>query len=62
MPLARRGPGVARDCGGRYSTVADATPWLIGGAGVLIVAGAGALVVARRRRTDGSTDDGSAES
>ncbi|GLW47521.1 hypothetical protein Stsp02_31830 [Streptomyces sp. NBRC 14336] len=43
-------------------TGADATPWLIGSAGVLIAAGAGALVVARRRRTDGSTDDGSAES
>lgn len=39
-------------------TGADATPWLIGGAGVLIVAGGGALFAARRRRTDDSTDDG----
>ncbi|MFF9808318.1 SpaA isopeptide-forming pilin-related protein [Streptomyces coeruleorubidus] len=41
-------------------TGADATPWLIGGAGVLIAAGGGALAMARRRRTDNSTDDGSA--
>ncbi|MEU3934511.1 SpaA isopeptide-forming pilin-related protein [Streptomyces sp. NPDC029044] len=41
-------------------TGADATPWLIGGAGVLMAAGAGALAMARRRRTDNSTDDGSA--
>ena len=40
-------------------TGADATPWLIGGAGVLIVAGGGALFAARRRRMDNSTDDGS---
>ncbi|SBT93353.1 LPXTG-motif cell wall anchor domain-containing protein [Streptomyces sp. DI166] len=38
-------------------TGADATPWLLGGAGFLIVAGGGALVVARRRRTDDSTDE-----
>ncbi|MFI2204663.1 collagen binding domain-containing protein [Streptomyces sp. NPDC020192] len=43
-------------------TGADATPWLIGGAGVLIAAGGGALFAARRRRADHSTDDGSAES
>ncbi|MFF2508741.1 SpaA isopeptide-forming pilin-related protein [Streptomyces sp. NPDC058067] len=43
-------------------TGADATPWLIGGAGVLIAAGGGALVMARRRRMDDSTDDGSTES
>ncbi|WP_326746047.1 SpaA isopeptide-forming pilin-related protein [Streptomyces sp. NBC_00121] len=43
-------------------TGADATPWLIGGAGVLIAAGGGALIAARRRRTDNSTDDGSSES
>lgn len=42
-------------------TGADATPWLIGGAGVLLAAGGGALIVARRRRTDDSTIDGSAE-
>ncbi|MFE1836448.1 SpaA isopeptide-forming pilin-related protein [Streptomyces sviceus] len=40
-------------------TGADATPWLIGGAGVLLAAGGGALVAVRRRRTDSSTDDGS---
>ncbi|MER5442582.1 SpaA isopeptide-forming pilin-related protein [Streptomyces sp. NPDC002790] len=38
-------------------TGADATPWLIGGAGLLIAAGGGALVAARRRRTDDSTDE-----
>ncbi|MFE6163116.1 collagen binding domain-containing protein [Streptomyces sp. NPDC056486] len=38
-------------------TGADATPWLIGGAGVLIAAGGGALALARRSRTDGPTDD-----
>ncbi|TCR22972.1 SpaA isopeptide-forming pilin-related protein [Streptomyces sp. BK205] len=37
-------------------TGADATPWLLGGAGLLIVAGGGALVVARRRRTGDATD------
>lgn len=43
-------------------TGADATPWLIGGAGVLIAAGGGALFGARRRRADNSTDDGSTTS
>jgi LPXTG-motif cell wall-anchored protein len=38
-------------------TGADATPWLIGGAGVLIAAGAGALIAARRRRTSDSADE-----
>ncbi|MFG3136523.1 SpaA isopeptide-forming pilin-related protein [Streptomyces sp. NPDC048211] len=38
-------------------TGADATPWMIGGAGVLICAGGGALYAARRRRTDDSTDE-----
>ncbi|MFG3293427.1 SpaA isopeptide-forming pilin-related protein [Streptomyces sp. NPDC048179] len=33
-------------------TGADAAPWLIGGAGVLIAVGGGALFVARRRRAD----------
>ncbi|MFK4222197.1 SpaA isopeptide-forming pilin-related protein [Streptomyces sp. NPDC019890] len=42
-------------------TGADATPWLIGGAGVLLAAGGGALIVARRRRMDDS-DDGSTAS
>ncbi|MDG9724182.1 MSCRAMM family protein [Streptomyces sp. DH41] len=37
-------------------TGADATPWLIGGAAVLIAAGGGALAVARRSRTDSHTD------
>ncbi|MFJ4513824.1 SpaA isopeptide-forming pilin-related protein [Streptomyces sp. NPDC088816] len=38
-------------------TGADATPWLIGGAAVLIAAGGGALAMARRSRTDSPTDD-----
>ncbi|MFF5557025.1 SpaA isopeptide-forming pilin-related protein [[Kitasatospora] papulosa] len=38
-------------------TGADATPWMIGGAGVLIAAGGGALYAARRRCTDESTDE-----
>ncbi|MFE1071215.1 SpaA isopeptide-forming pilin-related protein [Streptomyces sp. NPDC058783] len=42
-------------------TGADATPWMIGGAGVLIAAGGGALAMARRRRADDSTDEGSVE-
>ncbi|MFC9228371.1 SpaA isopeptide-forming pilin-related protein [Streptomyces decoyicus] len=41
-------------------TGANATPWLLGGAGVLLAAGAGTLAVTRRRRTDDSTDDGPA--
>ncbi|MER6723139.1 MSCRAMM family protein [Streptomyces halstedii] len=38
-------------------TGADATPWLIGGAGALIVVGGGVLVTVRRRRADESPDD-----
>ncbi|MFJ8697793.1 LAETG motif-containing sortase-dependent surface protein [Streptomyces ardesiacus] len=38
-------------------TGTDATPWLIGGAAVLIAAGGGALAVARRSRTDSHTED-----
>lgn len=38
-------------------TGADATPWLIGGAGVLIAAGGGALFAVRRRRTDAPADE-----
>ncbi|MEV6007318.1 SpaA isopeptide-forming pilin-related protein [Streptomyces sp. NPDC051976] len=38
-------------------TGADATPWLIGGAGVLIAAGGGAFLLARRSRTDTRADD-----
>lgn len=37
-------------------TGADATPWLIGGAGLLVAAGGGALIAARRR-TDDSSDE-----
>ncbi|MEU1477142.1 SpaA isopeptide-forming pilin-related protein [Streptomyces sp. NPDC005760] len=33
-------------------TGAEATPWLLGGAGVLLAAGGGAVFVARRRRVD----------
>ncbi|MFI8440163.1 SpaA isopeptide-forming pilin-related protein [Streptomyces rochei] len=38
-------------------TGADATPWLIGGAAVLIAAGGGALAVTRRSRTNSHTED-----
>ncbi|MFI2720717.1 LAETG motif-containing sortase-dependent surface protein [Streptomyces collinus] len=38
-------------------TGADATPWLIGGAAVLIAAGGGVLLLARCNRTDRPTDD-----
>ncbi|MFJ1652650.1 SpaA isopeptide-forming pilin-related protein [Streptomyces sp. NPDC088337] len=38
-------------------TGADATPWKIGGAAVLIAAGGGTLLLARRSRTDGHADD-----
>ncbi|WP_030861908.1 MSCRAMM family protein [Streptomyces sp. NRRL S-37] len=38
-------------------TGADAAPWLIGGAAVLIAGGGGALAMARRSRTDSPTDD-----
>ncbi|MDF3292448.1 MSCRAMM family protein [Streptomyces silvisoli] len=39
-------------------TGADATPWLLAGAGLLLAIGAGAVIVARRRRTDdGSTEN-----
>ncbi|MDK1349102.1 SpaA isopeptide-forming pilin-related protein [Streptomyces sp. 378] len=43
-------------------TGADATPWLIGGVGVLIAAGGGTLVMARRHRADAATDDDSTRS
>ncbi|MGW5868298.1 SpaA isopeptide-forming pilin-related protein [Streptomyces sp. NPDC055239] len=38
-------------------TGADAAPWLIGGAGLLIAAGGSTLFAARRRRTDDSADE-----
>ncbi|WP_371551486.1 SpaA isopeptide-forming pilin-related protein [Streptomyces sp. NBC_00554] len=50
---------VPASAGSLAHTGADATPWLIAGAGVLIAAGGGALFAARRRRADNSTDDGS---
>ncbi|WP_406463390.1 SpaA isopeptide-forming pilin-related protein [Streptomyces sp. NBC_01622] len=37
-------------------TGADATPWLLGGAGVLLAAGGGAVFAARRRRTEHDSD------
>lgn len=37
-------------------TGADATPWLLGGAGILLAAGAGAVFAARRRRVDDDSD------
>ncbi|MET7684359.1 SpaA isopeptide-forming pilin-related protein [Streptomyces sp. NPDC005423] len=56
------GSAAPAPAGSLAHTGADATPWLIGGAGVLIAAGGGTLVVARRRRPDNSTDDGSTAS
>lgn len=49
--------GAPSPAGSLAHTGADATPWMIGGAGVLIAAGGGALYAARRRRTDDSTDE-----
>lgn len=37
-------------------TGADATPWLLGGAGILLAAGGGAVFAARRRRADDDSD------
>ncbi|WP_416986664.1 SpaA isopeptide-forming pilin-related protein [Streptomyces sp. T028] len=37
-------------------TGADATPWLLGGAGVLLAVGGGAVFAARRRRADDDSD------
>ncbi|MEU0428859.1 SpaA isopeptide-forming pilin-related protein [Streptomyces canus] len=56
------GTAAPAPAGSLAHTGADATPWLIGGAGVLIAAGGGTLVAARRRRSDNSTDDGSTAS
>lgn len=42
-------------------TGSDATPWLLGGAGLLIAAGGGTLIAGRRRRTDDSDWNGSHE-
>ncbi|GGW59930.1 DUF6801 domain-containing protein [Streptomyces caelestis] len=38
-------------------TGAGATPWLLGGAGLLLAAGAGAILTVRRTRTDGGAGD-----
>ncbi|MFI1183614.1 collagen binding domain-containing protein [Streptomyces sp. NPDC020799] len=43
-------------------TGADATPWLLGGAGLLLVAGGGAVIAVRRRRTDDESDEHPVES
>ncbi|MEV0259407.1 SpaA isopeptide-forming pilin-related protein [Streptomyces sp. NPDC050732] len=43
-------------------TGADATPWLLGGAGVLLAAGGGTLLAVRRRRSDDSDNAASTES
>ncbi|MFE7810752.1 collagen binding domain-containing protein [Streptomyces sp. NPDC057433] len=48
-----------RPTGSLAHTGADATPWLIGGAAVLIAAGGGALAVARRSHSDSHTEDSS---
>ncbi|MGW2685719.1 SpaA isopeptide-forming pilin-related protein [Streptomyces sp. NPDC001414] len=50
-------PTLKAPAGSLAHTGADATPWLIGGAAVLITAGGGALLLARRYRTDKPTDD-----
>ncbi|MFK8905939.1 collagen binding domain-containing protein, partial [Streptomyces sp. YS-3] len=42
-------------------TGADAPPWLLGGAGLLLAVGAGTLVAVRRRLTDAATDGDSTE-
>ncbi|MFF4256660.1 SpaA isopeptide-forming pilin-related protein [Streptomyces sp. NPDC001663] len=39
-------------------TGADASPWLVGGAGLLVASGIGILVTARARRTDANTPSG----
>ncbi|MDD9380362.1 SpaA isopeptide-forming pilin-related protein [Streptomyces sp. ZAF1911] len=43
--------------GSLAQTGADATGWLLAGAGVLIAAGGGALIAVRRRRRDADQDD-----
>lgn len=55
-------PAAPAPAGSLAHTGADATPWLIGGARVLIAVGGGALFVARRRYTDNPTDDSSTAS
>ncbi|MEU7133365.1 LAETG motif-containing sortase-dependent surface protein [Streptomyces sp. NPDC046261] len=37
-------------------TGADATPWLLGGTGLLLAAGGGAVIAARRRSRDGDNE------
>ncbi|MER7684502.1 SpaA isopeptide-forming pilin-related protein [Streptomyces sp. NPDC097610] len=54
-PVGNATPNVPT--GSLAHTGADATPWLIGGAAVLIAAGGGALAMARRSRTDSPTND-----
>ncbi|MER0445752.1 SpaA isopeptide-forming pilin-related protein [Streptomyces sp. Edi4] len=43
-------------------TGADATPWLLGGAGALLLAGGGVIALTRRRRMQKPDDSGSEES
>ncbi|MEU4347077.1 SpaA isopeptide-forming pilin-related protein [Streptomyces sp. NPDC023838] len=54
-------PGAPTPEGSLAHTGADATPWLLGGTGLLLAAGAAALVAVRRRRTGDATDDGSTD-
>lgn len=54
LPLGHSTPKAPT--GSLAHTGADATPWLIGGAGALITAGGVALALTRRRRTDERTD------
>ncbi|MEU8665376.1 MSCRAMM family protein [Streptomyces anulatus] len=51
------GTAASAPAGSLAHTGADATPWIIGGAGVLIAAGGGALFAARRRRREDPTDE-----
>ncbi|GAU70711.1 outer membrane protein [Streptomyces sp. NBRC 110611] len=53
------GAAVPEPDGALAHTGADATPWLLGGAGLLLAAGGGALIAARRHRTGDSEDNGS---
>ncbi|MEW2404313.1 DUF6801 domain-containing protein [Streptomyces sp. NPDC046862] len=54
---AASGATVAKPNGVLPQTGAGATPWLLGGAGLLLAAGAGAIFAVRRTRTDDGSDD-----
>ncbi|WP_033313669.1 SpaA isopeptide-forming pilin-related protein [Streptomyces iakyrus] len=56
QPASPRAPS-----GSLAHTGADATPWLLGGAGLLLAGGTGAVVAARRRTGTGSEPDDNTE-